>query len=108
MEKNIFIVTEYYTPYKHNGCTERERKTAFSCFKDAVQYVKGTDGNGHLLRHEDMVDIWLKPDCKPLYDIATFAGEGIAFKVREECINEDAIEQGGYVTKVVIEKLKVN
>lgn len=108
MEKNIFIVTEYYTPYKHNGCTERERKTAFGSFNHAVEYVKGVDGNGHLLRDEDRVDIWLKPGSKPLYDIATFAGEGIAFNVREECISEDALKQGGYVTRVVIEKLKVN
>ena len=108
MEKNIYIVTEYYTPYKHNGCTEREHKTAFGSFTRAVEYVGGVDGNGHLLRAEDRVNIWLKPGSKPLYDIATFAGEGIAFRVREECICEDAIEQGGYVTKVVIEKLKVN
>lgn len=108
MEKYIFIVTEYYTPYKHNGCTERESKTAFSNFNNAVGFVKGVDGNGHLLKQEDRVGIWLKQDCKPLYDIATFAGEGIAFNVREECISEDALEQGGYVTRVVIEKLKVN
>lgn len=108
MSNSIYVVTEYYTPYLHNGFIEREAKTAFDSFRKAIEYAKGTDGNNHLLKPEDRVDIWLKEGTKPMYDLDTFTGEGIALKVREECINEAAIEQGGYVHKVVIEKMRVH
>ena len=105
MKNHIYLVTQHFTPYLHNGVTPRPIVNAFSSLSRAMEFVKGTDGNGTLLRNR--VDIHLREGRKPMYDISTFAGEGIAFDVNPLCMELSDLDTGGFVDRVTIEKLEV-
>ncbi len=109
MEKNrVFVVTEYYTPYKHNNCTEANHVTIFDELRNALDYVSGTDGNGKLRPYIRRARLTLKQDCKPMYEIGTNYNGGITLKVNEDCIDANALTLGGYVYKVSVEPFVVN
>ena len=104
MEKKIFMVTEYYTPYKHNNCTERENVHLFENLHWAVDYIKGTYAGG-VMNYKHRVKVDLKEGCKPEYEIVSGV-DGIVFKVKEECIREGALQQGGYVYLIRLEEME--
>lgn len=107
MDKKVFMVTEYYTPYKHNNCTERERITLFESLHHAIEYIRGTDGNGRGAEYNNRVHIWLRDGCKPEYELRCAGTDSIRFKVKDECIAESALKQGGYVHEVWLDQMDV-
>lgn len=104
MNKNrIWIVTAYYTEYKHNHCTEHEVIKVFTTLNRAMEYVKGTDGNGTLLPYEKRLPLSLKEGVSaPKFNIACSGHADIAFKTDLSCLNEYDINHGGFIYKVEI------
>lgn len=105
--EQVFVVTEYYTPYKHNGLTEENEVTLFSNFRKALSYARGTDSSG-VVERPDRVGIALRQGCEPQYKIDTYHKDGITLLVQEECVDEIALQQGGWVYKVTIEPKHIN
>lgn len=103
------MVTEYYTPYEHNHCVERNNVTLFKNLHDAVEYVRGTDGNGTLLKYERRVKIALREDAKPEYEIGRFCVEnGFSLLVNTGCVDPYKVKNGGYVYRVDVCRIEVN
>ena len=104
----VYMVTELFTPYKENGCTENPEITLFTGLHKAVAYIRGTDSGGAVSLSSNRVKVTLKTNCKPEYDIDTYAaGIGMVFKVKESCIAEDALKYGGYVYEIILEEREV-
>lgn len=106
METKVFVVTEYSTPYKHNNVTPRERTTLFANLHTAVDFIRGCDGGQVRVNTDRRVAVWLKDGCKPEYEIITGI-DGILFQVKEECIYDAALKQGGYVYRVRLEEKEI-
>ena len=96
------MVTEYYTPYKHNNAVERENVTLFEELHWATDYIAGVYG-GEVRPYSKRVKIDLREGCKPEYEIISGV-DGILFKVKDECVRESALQQGGYVYRVRLER----
>ena len=105
-QKKVWMVIEHYTPYKHNNCTENDNITIFENFHTAVEFIRGTDGNGTLNRYEDRVKIALRAGMHPEYAIGSAVG-GLHFKVKDECVDKTQLEQGGTVCEVVLAEMEV-
>lgn len=99
--QEIWIVVGEYTPYEHNRLAEGNEMRVFSSLRNAMEYIKGTDGNGRVMKYEERLPISLKEGCVPKFDISSGDGQ-ITFKTDLSCLREEDIKQGGYIYKVSI------
>ena len=99
----IYVVTEFYTTIKHNNVTPEPVVSVFSSQDRAISYIRGTDGNGKPLKFKDRVGIALKDGAIPQYDLGCHP-QGIRFNVKDECLADYEVKQGGHVYKVYLEE----